>query len=128
MNSLGLVPEDIANLNFTPGVEVNLALPGGGRMFPRFCYLFLLSFFATFCNKQTATPDNTATMTPYRCQKNVPFFRSCRRYSQAKCGRVRSKRWCSLTICPSLSQYSGSLWPTFSNDFRFGCLDSIFKL
>ena len=30
--------------------------------------------------------------------------------SQAKCGRVRSKRWYSLTICPSLSQCSGSLW------------------
>lgn len=32
VNSLGLVPEDIANLNFTPGVEVNLALPGGGEV------------------------------------------------------------------------------------------------
>ena len=30
MKSLGVVPEDIANLNVTPGVEVNLALPGGG--------------------------------------------------------------------------------------------------
>lgn len=73
---------------------------------------FKLSFFATFCNKFSLvpTPDTTANMTPYRCQKNVPFFRSCRRYSQAKCGRVRSKRWCSLTICLSLSQCSGSLW------------------
>ena len=32
MNSLGLVPEEIANLNFTPGVEVNLALPDGGKV------------------------------------------------------------------------------------------------
>lgn len=124
MNSLGLVPEDIANLNFTPGVEVNLALPGGGRMFARFCYLFYDIFLQHF-----ATNFLWFTLPlPIPFFHHVPFFRSCRRYSQAKCGRVRSKRWCSLTICPSLSQCSGSLWPTFSNDFRFGCLDSIFKL
>lgn len=32
VKSLGVVPEDIANLNVTPGVEVNLALPGGGEV------------------------------------------------------------------------------------------------
>lgn len=82
MKSLGVVPEDIANLNVTPGVEVNLALPGGG-----------------------------ASRGKKLCQKKQNSESHMQRFGfvQVKCGRAHSRRWCFPTIYLLLSQCAGLL-------------------
>lgn len=82
MKSLGVVPEDIANLNVTPGVEVNLALPGGGAS------------RGTSCAKQNKIRKN-----------HMQRFG----FVQVKCGRAHSRRWCFPTIYLLLSQCTGLL-------------------
>ena len=66
-----------------------------------FCNILQQTFFGSHCHSRYHYHD--AIQVPKKCAI-LSFM------SQAKCGRVRSKRWYSLTICPSLSQCSGSLW------------------